>query len=140
MEENKRSFAKAISWRITGTICTVIVALAVTGDIMPAIKIGSVELVTKMLLYYLHERAWMQTRWGIDRITLEEENKRSAAKSLTWRITGTIDTVIIALIVTGNITSAINIGIWEWVSKLIVYYFHERAWNMVSWGKVKIRV
>lgn len=52
------SFAKGVTWRIVGTIDTIMIAWIVTGKIHAAISIGSVEVFTKLLLYYLHERAW----------------------------------------------------------------------------------
>ncbi|MEX1002019.1 MAG: DUF2061 domain-containing protein [Crocinitomicaceae bacterium] len=49
---------KTISWRIVGTIDTMVIAYLLTGELAIAFSIGSVEVVTKMILYYLHERAW----------------------------------------------------------------------------------
>lgn len=61
MTDNKyKSFAKTISWRIIGTIDTIVIAYFITGDLIMATSIGSIEVVTKMILYYGHERAWEQ--------------------------------------------------------------------------------
>lgn len=57
-ESRLRSVLKAVSYRIIGTITTGIVAWWVTGDLSSAIAIGSVEPFVKMIIYYLHERAW----------------------------------------------------------------------------------
>ncbi|MER8388509.1 DUF2061 domain-containing protein [Mesorhizobium sp. M0751] len=64
MDTHSRSFAKALSWRITGTIDTMIISLVVTGSIKLAAAIGLTEVVTKSLLYYLHERAWLKIPYG----------------------------------------------------------------------------
>ncbi|NJB36132.1 MULTISPECIES: DUF2061 domain-containing protein [Flavobacteriaceae] len=64
-----------------------------------------------------------------------ESPKRSIAKSISWRIVGTIDTVIISWIVTGTLTLAFSIGLIELVTKMVLYFFHERIWNSISWGK-----
>ncbi|MER9341932.1 DUF2061 domain-containing protein [Mesorhizobium sp. M0601] len=64
MDTHSRSFAKALSWRITGTIDTIIISLVVTGSIKLAAAIGLTEVVTKSLLYYLHERAWLKIPYG----------------------------------------------------------------------------
>ena len=53
-----KSLLKAISWRIVGTVDTMMIAYVLIGDTKVAFSIGSVEVFTKMLLYYLHERAW----------------------------------------------------------------------------------
>ncbi|MGH2642418.1 MAG: DUF2061 domain-containing protein, partial [Chitinophagaceae bacterium] len=52
------SLVKGITWRIVGTIDTILIAWLVTGKIHMAVSIGSVEVFTKILLYYLHDRAW----------------------------------------------------------------------------------
>ena len=57
-ESRLRSVCKAISYRIIGTITTAVVALAVTGELTIALAIGMVEPLAKIVIYYLHERAW----------------------------------------------------------------------------------
>ena len=64
LDTHSRSFAKALSWRVTGTIDTMIISLVVTGSIKLAAAIGATEVVTKSLLYYLHERAWLKIPYG----------------------------------------------------------------------------
>jgi len=59
-----RSIAKAISWRITGTLDTIVVSFVVTGELTLALSIGAVEVVTKMALYFVHERVWERARFG----------------------------------------------------------------------------
>jgi uncharacterized membrane protein len=57
-DSNTKSLLKTISWRIVGTIDTMIIAYVLTGELTVAFSIGSVEVFTKMVLYYFHERAW----------------------------------------------------------------------------------
>ncbi|MCK0156030.1 DUF2061 domain-containing protein [Cellulophaga sp. F20128] len=64
-----------------------------------------------------------------------ESPKRSIVKSISWRIVGTIDTVIISWFVTGALTLAFSIGLIELVTKMALYFFHERIWNSIKWGK-----
>jgi uncharacterized membrane protein len=59
-----RSFLKAISWRVVGTIDTLIVSLFITGEISTASAIAGVDFVTKMILYFFHERVWNTIKWG----------------------------------------------------------------------------
>lgn len=63
-ERPYRSFVKALSWRFTGTIDTIVVSYLVTGKVKMALSIGLVELFTKVCLYYLHERAWNRIPLG----------------------------------------------------------------------------
>jgi uncharacterized membrane protein len=53
-----KSALKAISWRIVGTIDTMIISYFITGKVTVALSIGSIEVFTKTLLYYFHERLW----------------------------------------------------------------------------------
>jgi uncharacterized membrane protein len=64
METHSRSLLKAISWRVTGTIDTMLISLVITGSLKLAAAIGITEVATKSLLYYLHERAWLKVPYG----------------------------------------------------------------------------
>ncbi len=66
-----------------------------------------------------------------------EKPLRSIVKSVSWRIIGTIDTVVISWLVTGEITLALSIGSVELFTKMFLYFLHERLWNAMSWGKNK---
>lgn len=57
-ESHLRSLLKASSWRVVATATTAVIAYFVTGDVMAAIAIGSIEFFAKFIIYYLHERAW----------------------------------------------------------------------------------
>ena len=58
MVSYKRHILKTITWRIVGTIDTIILSWLITGQWKLGLAIGGVEVITKMVLYYLHERAW----------------------------------------------------------------------------------
>jgi len=57
-DSNTKSIFKSISWRVIGTIDTIIISFILTGELTMAISIGGVEVFTKMILYYVHERIW----------------------------------------------------------------------------------
>ena len=63
-EAHSRSLIKAISWRVLGSIDTFIISYFVTGKLVFAASIASVETVTKVVLFYFHERAWAAVPWG----------------------------------------------------------------------------
>ncbi len=64
-----------------------------------------------------------------------EGHRRSISKAITWRITGSIDTFVISFIMTGRWTVAGSIAASEMITKVALYYFHERLWALVSWGR-----
>ncbi len=64
VEKHYRSFIKALSWRITGTIDTLIISFLITRKLSFALSIGGVEVFTKMFLYYVHERVWNKISIG----------------------------------------------------------------------------
>jgi uncharacterized membrane protein len=63
-EAHSRSILKAVSWRITGTLDTFIISFIVTGKVSIAGSIAATELLTKIALYYGHERVWSAIHWG----------------------------------------------------------------------------
>ncbi len=65
IETKIRSFVKTLSWRVTATITTIIVALAITKRIDIAVQIGLIEALLKMLVYFIHERSWARIKFGI---------------------------------------------------------------------------
>jgi uncharacterized membrane protein len=60
---------------------------------------------------------------------------RSIAKAISWRATGSIDTFIVALFITGSSLFAGSIAVTEILTKIMLYYAHERAWSFIPWGK-----
>lgn len=62
----KRHIAKTITWRIVGTIDTMVLGCIITGSIKFGLAIGGAEVITKMFLYFLHERVWYKwVRYGL---------------------------------------------------------------------------
>ena len=135
-DSNLRSVIKGITWRITGTIDTMVLAFIITGQLNNAIKIGLTEVLTKVVLYYLHERLWNVIRFG--RIAgVGPTHTRSLVKGVSWRAVGTMDTMFIAYFFTHSSLSALKIGGFEVFSKIALYYLHERIWARVKWGRVQ---
>ena len=140
-----RSVIKGISWRIIGTLDTIFLAYLITGDISKAMKIGGLEVFTKTILYFFHERIWLilgKKRKNDSRFT-------SLAKAVSWRIIGTLDTIMISFLIiqfTGvreelkvpAIFQASTIGLAELFTKILLFYLHERVWNRVEFGRKKM--
>lgn len=128
----KRHIAKAITWRIVGTIDTIVLSWLITGSGLTGFKIGLFELVTKTILYYLHERAWFKIRF-------KQTHKRHLFKTVTWRIVGSMDTFVLGWVVTGNPFSGFKISMAEVITKMVLYYFHEEVWYKVKFGLEKFK-
>lgn len=62
-DSHGKSLVKSISWRILGTLDTIAISWALTGTLSVALSIGSIEIFTKFLLYYGHERIWNSIKW-----------------------------------------------------------------------------
>lgn len=65
---------------------------------------------------------------------LREKPIRSLSKAISWRITGSLDTVLLAWLFTRSVDTALAIGLTEVLTKTLLYYWHERAWSKISLG------
>ena len=136
----KRSLTKTLTWRCVATTDTFILSLLIINissdkfiwDI--AAYIAIFEVLTKMILYYFHERIW--NRIQIGRRDNVATPIRSFIKGITWRISATLDTFVLSYFITGRLDWASSIAIFEIITKSILYYFHERFWNKTKWGRV----
>jgi uncharacterized membrane protein len=141
-DSHKRSVVKGMSWRLIGSIDTAVLSYVFTKDTGHALQIAGAEMVTKIGLFYLHERVWLRLDIGRKRVQLAnggfafvETHWRSIFKGITWRITGTLDTIFWAAVITGKTSTALKIGLAELITKIILYYLHERGWMCISWGR-----
>ena len=126
----KRHIAKSISWRFIATIDTIVIAFIISSDLSSGLKIGLFEIITKIVLYYLHERFWFN--YGI-----KKANYRHFFKTISWRLIGTTDTIILSMIITGSFSVALQIGFLENISKIILYFIHEKVWYRNNYGLEK---
>tara|TARA_R110000751_G_scaffold34323_3_gene85094 strand:+ start:580 stop:798 length:219 start_codon:yes stop_codon:yes gene_type:complete len=65
--QHRRHLLKTITWRVIGTLDTILLSWLITGSIRTGFGIGGAEFITKTILYYLHERAWYNINFGIKR-------------------------------------------------------------------------
>jgi uncharacterized membrane protein len=134
-DSHVRSVIKGITWRMTGTIDTMVLAFIVTGTVLNAVKIGFTEVFTKIVLYYLHERLWNIIPFG--RIHgVGPTHLRSLIKGVSWRAVGTMDTIVVSYFITGQWLTAIKIGAFEVITKIFLFYLHERVWGKIKWGRI----
>ncbi|MDC3366836.1 DUF2061 domain-containing protein [Flavobacteriaceae bacterium] len=126
----KRHLAKSISWRIIGTVDTFLLSYILTGSISFGLSISGVDFFSKLAFYYFHERFWFLSNIG-------NANKRHLYKTFSWRAMGSLITLIVAWIASGNPLIGFKIGLVESLSKMILYYFHEKLWYRISFGLIE---
>lgn len=118
---------------MVGTMDTMLLAWLISGNPLTGFKIGVAEVITKIGLYYLHERLWFKT--DLSRIFwLRSSHNRHIAKSITWRLVGTLDTMVLAWLISGNPMIGLKVGLAEVLTKMILYYLHERLWYRINFG------
>ena len=66
---------------------------------------------------------------------MKELNKRSIAKTISWRVLATFTTMVIVYIFTNQLMLSLGIGFFELLSKMLLYYGHEQVWEGISWGR-----
>lgn len=151
-EQVRRSFAKAISWRVVGTLDTFFLSFVIISFLGPlfgmelmesgaeiaqtAGYIAVAEIVTKLVIYSVHEQVWTRVPWGLSVASGAEPDSyaRSAVKTATWRVLASLDTMLLAWFFTGSLLTAFSIGSFEVITKLFLYFFHERAWQKIKYG------
>ena len=126
---HKRHIAKAVTWRFIGTLDTTLLSWFITGNPLLGLQIGQAEVLTKMSLYYLHERLWF--KFSLD---AEMSSQRHLLKTISWRVVGTADTMLLAWFISGNPLVGLKVGLVEVITKMILYYLHEKAWYKSNYG------
>ncbi|HID32468.1 MAG TPA: DUF2061 domain-containing protein [bacterium (Candidatus Stahlbacteria)] len=72
LETHKRTLIKSITWRILGMVTTILIVYAFTGRLLLSLEVGGVEVVLKVIIYFLHERVWGRVSWGKKKHPLED--------------------------------------------------------------------
>ena len=127
MKISKRHLAKTLSWRFIGTLDTIFLSWFISGDLFVGLKIGGFELISKMVLYYFHEQLWFNSN-------MTNTNKRHLLKTFSWRAIGTLDTILLGWLLTGNPLTGLKIGGAEVLSKMFLYFGHEKLWYKINFG------
>jgi len=70
--QKKRHLAKALTWRVIASLISFFLGWAITGDVTAGLKIGLLDVIIKLVAYYLHERVWYRSKFGIE----EEKNEK----------------------------------------------------------------
>ncbi len=127
MKINQRHISKTISWRLIASADTMIISTIILGGYNLAITLGIIETFTKLFLYFLHEKFW----FILPKI---EAKYRHLIKTFSWRLIGTLDTFLIASIISNDYRTGFVLISFESISKIILYYFHEKIWYNSKFG------
>ena len=130
IEIHKRHLVKSISWRIIGTADTFLFTWLITGVVCEGLNISGLTTFTKLIWYYVHERLWFNSK-------VLNSTRRHLFKTVTWRIIGTLDTILISSLLTDNPLLGLKIGASEIISKMILYFGHEKLWYRINFGLKK---
>lgn len=127
MKISKRHIAKSLSWRLIGSLDTLVFAWLVTGSFSEGLNVSLLTTFTKLIWYYIHEQLWFKS-------SMEDSNKRHIVKTFSWRLVGTVDTILFGWLLTGNPFLGLKIGLFETVSKMLLYFGHEKLWYKINYG------
>ena len=119
-ETHKRSMFKSLIWRIIGIFWLALITWIFTRNLVQTSLVTIIHHATFLVVFYLHERVWIKARTKFKRIF----------KALTYEII--LGNVILGLItysITGEVKQMTAITLTYIFSKLIMYYFYEKAWE-----------
>jgi len=157
----QRSIYKTFTWRVIASLDTALLAFAfsyygneilgiftqlglmnydfeitqttIKESVTDGLLVGSIEIVTKLIIYYFHERAW-RIGWQKQSNRFHHSKKRSLYKAITYRIIGSLDTFVISSFVIKSTKLGGGVAIAEIITKPILYYIHERIWDKQKIG------
>jgi len=136
-ETSLRSFVKAAGWRFTAGVVTAASSYFFTGSLAMAASIVGWDLISKSGTMFIGERLWNNVKWGKGKSG--DSSQRSLAKALAWRLFAACNTLFAATVLTkGKAGVASKIAGSDSVVKTVLFFFYERAWAKVPWGKFTV--
>jgi len=127
-----RSRVKALTWRILGTVTTILLSYILIGELDVAFKIGPIDFVVKFITFFAHERLWQIP-------PLLKLHNRRFLKMMLWKVIALSLTISTSFFVTGKMEFALRLGPVDFFSKMFLYYFHEFVWDHISYGLVSLK-
>jgi uncharacterized membrane protein len=139
-ETHKRSIGKVITWRIAQIIIQLTTGYLTSGSFNTALKLAGFNAIFFTILYWAHERSWNSFCW--DKLPNKsflfiERHRRTIVKCITWRILAIVGLSFTSYIITKSVITMAMFTSMTILINIIVYWLHERVWNIVRWGKIK---
>lgn len=105
----------------------------IQGTIATALKIGPLDFVLKLVVFYAHERLWLFD-------TMQNLTNKRFLKMCLWKVIALSMTMITTIAVTGKLDLALKLGPADFFAKLFLYYFHEFIWDKISYGREVVQI
>lgn len=134
-ETQARTIAKTLTYRVLAVIAVVLISIVMGASTATAGKIGLIVIVLGTVMYYIHERLWILSRWlrlnnGHDR------HWRSILKTATYRILTMIAAFIVGkMFITDSNAMAAGFMMAQTLSNIVLFYIVERVYDMIKWGR-----
>lgn len=132
-ETTARSFVKALLWRLTAAVVTLISGLMFSGSLSTALSIVGSDFVSKSGFMFAGERVWNKVKWGQGK--KGDSAKRSLAKAVLWRIFAASNTLICGIFLAKDLSIASKIAGTDTIFKTALFFVNERVWASINWGK-----
>ena len=133
-ETHSRTLTKTVVYRVLSVIAIVLLALSYGAGTSVAGALGLGAIIVGSIAYYLHDRVWLKFSLMTEQDS--EHQGRSLIKSITYRcIVFMIAFALARMFLTDSNAVAASFTIWQMVINFTLYYFVERVFNKISWGK-----
>jgi uncharacterized membrane protein len=131
--DRRRAIVKASTFKVLATLVGFLLTYFFTGSKTTALIVVIVNAITVFLGFYFHERVWEKIKWQIN--NGNDSTKRAFVKTVTYKIVSFTIGFLTKWAIIGDLLTALSIGVSKNIITFILYYFHERIWDKISWGK-----
>ena len=133
-DSNIRTLVKTLSYRTAVAISIFLAAIAMNYSAGFGLTFVVLSYTVGFASFWIQERIWNLIKWG--KVNDSDLRRRSLAKTVTWRIWSFVVLAALGMIMGLNSTSAVEWSIVTNILFFVVHYVHERAWNLLHWGKI----
>jgi len=135
-ETHTRTTTKTLVYRILSMLIAGILTWAYGGTVTQALQFGTASLLMGLALFYVYDRVWIRIPWNRN-ATGSDSRVRTLVKSIIYRTIAWLVVIATARVMWADTNLvAVAMATTQFVLNLACYFVTERAWNLVSWGKV----
>jgi len=134
-ETQARTIAKTITYRILAVIAVMTISMIMGASSATAGKIGLIVIILGTVMYYVHERLWILTKW----LKLDgghDSQWRSILKTVVYRLLTMVAAFIVGkMFITDSNAMAAGFMLAQTISNVVLFYIVERVYDMINWGR-----